>query len=90
MVSKNTPPRLGRGLAALLGDVSMPSTLSAARLSVPSRWIGSTPIRSSLDRISIRTELESLAESIRVQGVLQPILVRSNPTAPGPISDRRG
>jgi ParB family chromosome partitioning protein len=27
-------------------------------------------------------ELESLAESIRVQGVLQPILVRSHPTAP--------
>jgi ParB family chromosome partitioning protein len=27
-------------------------------------------------------ELESLAESIRVQGVLQPILVRSHPTEP--------
>src|SRR6202020_1313108 len=27
-------------------------------------------------------ELESLAESIRVQGILQPILVRSHPTTP--------
>ena len=54
MASKNTPPRLGRGLAALLGDVSMRrQTPTVARPSAPSRWTRSTPIRSSRGRISI-------------------------------------
>jgi ParB family chromosome partitioning protein len=83
MVSKNTPPRLGRGLAALLGDVTMP----------PSADRGASISAISMDRIDANpfqprsdfdpAELESLAESIRVQGVLQPILVRSHPTASG-------
>jgi ParB family chromosome partitioning protein len=83
MVSKNTPPRLGRGLAALLGDVTMP----------PSADRGPSISAISMDRIDANpfqprsdfdpAELESLAESIRVQGVLQPILVRSHPTASG-------
>jgi ParB family chromosome partitioning protein len=82
MVSKNMPPRLGRGLAALLGDVSIPS--GADRVSA----IGAV----AMDRIDANpfqprtdfdpAELESLAESIRVQGILQPILVRPHPTAP--------
>jgi ParB family transcriptional regulator, chromosome partitioning protein len=83
MVSKSAPPRLGRGLAALLGDVSMPSTTDRGTSigAIPMDRIDPNPFqpRSDFDR----TELESLAESIRVQGVLQPILVRSNPTAPG-------
>jgi ParB family chromosome partitioning protein len=82
MVSKNTPPRLGRGLAALLGDVAVrpnaePGTAVSA---IPIDQIDANPFqpRSDFDP----DELESLAESIRVQGVLQPILVRSHPTAP--------
>src|ERR1700760_2269166 len=68
MVSKNTPPRLGRGLAALLGDVAM----------APSPERGAPVGRSPMDRIDANpfqprsdfdsAELESLAESIRVQG----------------------
>jgi ParB family transcriptional regulator, chromosome partitioning protein len=82
MASKNIPPRLGRGLAALLGDVAMPSS--------PDR--GTSVGAVAMDRIDANpfqprsdfdpAELESLAQSIRVQGVLQPILVRPHPTAP--------
>jgi ParB family chromosome partitioning protein len=82
MASKNTPPRLGRGLAALLGDVAMRPNAERGTT------VGATPIdqidanpfqpRSDFDA----GELDSLAESIRVQGVLQPIMVRSHPTAP--------
>jgi ParB family chromosome partitioning protein len=82
MVSKNTPPRLGRGLAALLGDVAVPSSADRG-VSVgafPMDKIDANPFqpRSDFDPV----ELENLAESIRVQGVLQPILVRSHPTTP--------
>ncbi|WP_428491161.1 ParB/RepB/Spo0J family partition protein [Rhodopila sp.] len=82
MASKNTPPRLGRGLAALLGDVAMPvngeKTVSVATL--PIDQIDANPFQPRADFNP--EELESLAESIRVQGVLQPILVRSHPTEP--------
>ena len=82
MVSKNTPPRLGRGLAALLGDVAMPPTSDGGMsvAAIPMDRIDANPFqpRSDFDPV----ELESLAESIRVQGMLQPILVRSHPTVP--------
>lgn len=82
MASKNTPPRLGRGLAALLGDVAIrpPAEKGTSVSAIPIDQIDANPFqpRSDFDA----GELESLAESIRVQGVLQPILVRSHPTAP--------
>jgi len=82
MASKHTPPRLGRGLAALLGDGPMrpQSEKSGSVSAVAIDQIDANPFqpRSDFDPV----ELESLAESIRVQGVLQPILVRAHPTAP--------
>ena len=82
MASKPTPPRLGRGLAALLGDVSMPPSPERGTTvaAIPMDQIDPNPFqpRSDFDP----AELESLAESIRVQGVLQPILVRAHPTEP--------
>jgi ParB family chromosome partitioning protein len=82
VANKNTPPRLGRGLAALLGDVSVPSggDRGPSVGAIPMDRIDPNPFqpRSDFDP----AELESLAESIRVQGVLQPILVRPNPTIP--------
>ena len=82
MASKNTPPRLGRGLAALLGDVAMrPSTENALSINtIPVDQIDANPFQPRLDFNP--EELESLADSIRVQGVLQPIMVRSHPTIP--------
>ncbi len=82
MASKNTPPRLGRGLAALLGDVAMrPSTENALSINtIPVDQIDANPFQPRVDFNP--EELESLADSIRVQGVLQPIMVRSHPTIP--------
>jgi ParB family chromosome partitioning protein len=82
MPSKNVPPRLGRGLAALLGDVAMPAKTdrSTSINAVPIDQIDPNPFQPRTDFDA--AELESLAESIRVQGVLQPILVRAHPTAP--------
>ena len=81
MASKNTPPRLGRGLAALLGDVAMPTGAKGAAVgAIPIDQIDANPFQPRTDFNA--EELESLAESIRVQGVLQPILVRTHPTAP--------
>jgi ParB family transcriptional regulator, chromosome partitioning protein len=82
MTSKNTPPRLGRGLAALLGDVAVrPNAERGSSVSaLPIDQIDANPFQPRTDFNA--EELESLAESIRVQGVLQPILVRSHPTLP--------
>jgi ParB family chromosome partitioning protein len=80
MASKNTPPRLGRGLAALLGDAAMRPNAERGSVvdTIPVDKIDPNPFqpRSDFDP----AELESLANSIKVQGVLQPIMVRSNPT----------
>jgi ParB family chromosome partitioning protein len=82
MASKNTPPRLGRGLAALLGDVAVrPDAERGPSIrAIPVDQIDANPFQPRSDFNA--DELESLAESIRVQGVLQPILVRSHPTTP--------
>jgi ParB family chromosome partitioning protein len=82
MTSKNTPPRLGRGLAALLGDVAVRPTAErgSSVSALPIDQIDANPFQPRTDFNA--DELESLAESIRVQGVLQPILVRSHPTLP--------
>jgi len=75
------PPRLGRGLAALLGDAPLQPGAEGgvSVLSVPMDQIDANPFQPRMDFDS--AELENLAQSIRVQGVLQPILVRSHPTA---------
>jgi ParB family chromosome partitioning protein len=82
MASKNTPPRLGRGLAALLGDVAIrPDAERGTSVNaIPIDQIDANPFQPRTDFNA--DELESLAESIRVQGVLQPILARSHPTNP--------
>jgi ParB family chromosome partitioning protein len=82
MASKNTPPRLGRGLAALLGDVAVrpDGEGGISVLSIPIDTIDPNPFQPRTDFDP--AELESLADSIRVQGVLQPITVRSHPSEP--------
>ncbi len=75
-------PRLGRGLAALLGDASVAATPEAA-----SRGVRRVPIEylrpnSRNPRRSFDDEqLDSLAASIREKGVIQPIIVRVTPNA---------
>lgn len=71
------PPRLGKGLSALLGDATAASQDSARTLPIASLRPGPFQARGPMDQGA----LEELAASIRRHGVLQPILVR--PAADG-------
>jgi ParB family chromosome partitioning protein len=75
--------RLGRGLAALIGDVgdetaAIERTRSGKR--VPVEFLRPNPRNPR--RMFAETELEELAASIRERGIIQPILVRTVRGAP--------
>jgi len=75
---RDTGPRLGRGLASLLGDVAVQAPPQGAAVrQVPLDLLEPNPFqpRSSIDP----TALEELTQSIRLRGVLQPLLVRPRP-----------
>jgi ParB family chromosome partitioning protein len=79
---KETSPRLGRGLAALLGDIAVqvPSDTGTVR-QVPLDLLEPNPFqpRSIIEPAA----LEELSQSIRLRGVLQPLLVRPHPATAG-------
>ncbi len=78
---------LGRGLSALLGDVETPqdgASADAARTGVheaPIELLRRNPDQPRREFADM--ELEELVHSIREKGVLQPLLVRPAPGAPG-------
>jgi ParB family chromosome partitioning protein len=75
---RDTGPRLGRGLASLLGDVAVQGPPQGAAVRhVPLDLLEPNPFqpRSSIDPAA----LEELTQSIRLRGVLQPLLVRPRP-----------
>jgi len=78
-------PRLGRGLAALLGEEpSAPATApspSRAVTSLPIEMLAPGPFQPRQDMAP--EALAELAESIRVRGILQPILARPDPAHEG-------
>jgi ParB family transcriptional regulator, chromosome partitioning protein len=69
-----TKPRLGRGLDALLGGVGQPGD-STPTSSVPIEQIQQNPYqpRKRFDE----DELKQLTESVKVHGILQPLVVRN-------------
>ena len=76
---------LGRGLSALLGETDAPAS-EAVRDLGPPREASIELLRRNPDQPRkhfAETELEELAASIREKGVLQPLLVRPAPGAPG-------
>ncbi|WP_043832580.1 ParB/RepB/Spo0J family partition protein [Muricoccus aerilatus] len=74
------PVRLGMGLSALLGDDPAPSTAAAPQtLPIESLEPGPFQPRGPMDPEA----LAELTASIQEHGVLQPILVRPKPNAPG-------
>ena len=78
MTSRSAKPRLGRGLASLLSDaVTQPDTQSESirHLAVDQLRPGPYQPRLSIDH----DDLQSLADSIKSSGILQPILVRRDP-----------
>jgi ParB family transcriptional regulator, chromosome partitioning protein len=83
MNAKQTTPRLGRGLAALFGDMpnrdgDMPID-DIRRLAIDLLDPNPFQPRMNFDEDTLR----DLAESIRTQGILQPILVRPHADVPG-------
>jgi ParB family chromosome partitioning protein len=81
-VRRDTGPRLGRGLAALLGEAAVQTPPQGAAVrQVPLDLLEPNPYqpRSSMDPGA----LEELAQSIRLRGILQPLLVRPHPATDG-------
>jgi ParB family chromosome partitioning protein len=82
-MSVETKRGLGRGLSALLGDSGATPAAGASRPQrhLPIGQLEPSPLQPR--RHFDPDELESLAESIRSNGILQPLLVRVHPTRPG-------
>ena len=81
-MSKNERRGLGRGLSALMAAVHLagPDPMASARkaeLFVPVEKLEPNPQQPRLD--FKQDELESLADSIRQKGVIQPLIVRRKP-----------
>ncbi len=66
---------LGRGLEALLPDIDEQSTETGSPAMIEADLIDPNPFQPRIDWDD--SELESLAESIRQQGVLQPVVLRA-------------
>lgn len=83
-MAEENRPRLGRGLAALLGDAAA----SQAPAESASRGVRKAPIEylrpnvRNPRRTFDEEQLESLAASVREKGVIQPIIVREVPNQP--------
>jgi ParB family chromosome partitioning protein len=78
MSLKEQPKRLGRGLAALLGDAATPATIAAPGVqSLAVADLEPSPFqpRREMDEDA----LNELAASIAQRGILQPLLVRPKP-----------
>lgn len=86
--TRSKQKRLGRGLSALIGEVEGVDIASAPSPKAPAATdeIEISAIRpnpAQPRRTFSEPELDELAHSIKQRGVLQPILVRPDPDAPG-------
>lgn len=85
--TRSKQKRLGRGLSALIGEVEgvdvapAPSGAPASTDEIEISTIRPNPAQPR--RTFSEPELDELAHSIKQRGVLQPILVRPDPDAPG-------
>jgi ParB family transcriptional regulator, chromosome partitioning protein len=80
-MSADSKRGLGRGLSALLGaDSAAPATGNRGQRQLPIGQLAPSPLQPR--RHFDADELEALAESIRANGILQPILVRRHPAKP--------
>ena len=82
MTAREQSPRLGRGLAALLGESSAPTRGGGESVrALPLDLLEPGPFqpRSTVDEPA----LAELAESMRTRGILQPLIARIHPTSPG-------
>src|SRR5262245_15943934 len=77
----NRKSALGRGLGALLADARPPSTGGSSVARLPVEQIH--PDRANPRKAFDDTAITELAQSLRQQGVLQPLLVRRDPRGGG-------
>ena len=84
MADNSTKKRLGRGLAALIGDVDAPNNADVsnkddqkitADLSTPIEQVRANP--NNPRQVFLESELQDLSNSIAEHGIVQPILVRT-------------
>lgn len=83
-MTDESPRRLGRGLAALIGDAEsegLDYLRGQKQKSVPIEFLKPNP-RNPRKKFT-DDDLDDLTSSIRVKGILQPILVRISPILPG-------
>ncbi len=82
MSAKDVGPRLGRGLAALLGEEAVrPRLDGTGARAVGVDLLDPNPFQ---PRARVRVEsLDELVASVRRHGVLQPLLLRPHPAVPG-------
>lgn len=77
--------RLGRGLAALIGEIDRPAAVEKQGMNadgkVPIEFVSPNP--KNPRRHFGDAELTDLAQSIREHGVVQPVVARPSPTQPG-------
>lgn len=82
MATEKTPRRLGRGLEALLGSAGgLATSDDGAFKSIPTAQIGRNPFQPRTEFNS--EELAELQESLKANGLLQPITVRRRPGKDG-------
>ena len=83
MADDTARPRLGRGLAALIGDFPTEprGTHDREQRKVAVEFLRPNPRNPR--RSFSETELKELSESIRMRGVIQPVVVRPLPGVPG-------
>ncbi|HMK70906.1 MAG TPA: ParB/RepB/Spo0J family partition protein [Xanthobacteraceae bacterium] len=76
MAGEATRSRLGRGLAALIGDVRAETTLERPRGQRRLPTAALRPNARNPRRVFSNSELDELAASLRERGIIQPIVVR--------------
>jgi len=82
--SKAAGPRLGRGLAALLGESPADDPTAAADAGIKSLPIDQLEAGPFQPRRRMEPDaMRELTDSIRTRGVLQPLLARPHPGSPG-------
>jgi ParB family transcriptional regulator, chromosome partitioning protein len=76
------PTRLGKGLAALIGDTAMDSGVAKDRpqRAVPIEFVRANPLNPR--KLFAEADLEELAASIREKGIIQPLIVRPKADMP--------
>ncbi len=80
---KEPPPRLGRGLAALIGEDPSPTATPGIRAGVQTLPLEALEPSEFQPRGKIESgSLAELVDSIRSRGILQPLLARPHPSLP--------